>query len=483
MLSAYELSANFYDEMLTATGGIRDHYAGVCRVLSGMDPVNLSKRQQIIENQIVREGVTFTLYNGGGDALERTIPFDIIPRIVSATEWKHLEQGLTQRVKAINLFLHDIYHEQNILKDEIIPRKMIVTNCYFRPEMVEMDVPGGTYIPFSGIDLIRDTDGTYYILEDNLRSPSGISYLFKNRALMRRLFPELFQEYQVQSLSYSVQRFLTTLRSLAPGDTLSPKVVLLTPGCYNSAYYEHTYLARKMGIDLVEGRDLTVIDHYVYLKTMQGLEKVDVIYRRIDDDFLDPIAFRPDSVLGVPGLMNAYRAGNVAIANAPGTGVADDKAIYTYVPEMIRYYLQEEPIIPNVPTYIMSNKKDRELVLSQLDKMVVKETSLSGGYGMLIGPHATEKEREDFARNIMAAPDKYIAQPTINLSCVPSLYQDTIVPRHVDLRPYILMDANQEVHVVPGGLTRVALKPGSLVVNSSQGGGSKDTWVLKEAPL
>lgn len=479
MFSKYDLSAGYYDEMLTADGSVRRHYDGVYRILSGMNPGELEQRQQAIDTQMVREGVTFTLYGNKGDSLERIIPFDLIPRIIAADEWDHVEQGLHQRVKAINLFLQDIYHDQHILTDGIVPRKMIVANRYFRPEMMGIDVPGGTYVPFSGIDLIRDHSGVYYVLEDNLRCPSGISYLYKNRALMRRFFPELFQEYQVRNLSFGLNQFLSSLRSLSPGGKANPRVVLLTPGCYNSAYYEHTFLAQEMGIDLVEGRDLEIVDHRVYIRNIHGLEQVDVIYRRIDDDFLDPVCFRPDSVLGVPGLMSAYRAGNVAIANAPGTGVADDKAIYSYIPAIIRYYLNEEPVLPNVPTYILGNKQDRDLVLSQLDKMVIKETSLSGGYGMLIGPHATEAERDQFARKIQANPDQYIAQPTVRLSRVPSLNRGAIVPRHVDLRPYVISGANGAIYVIPGGLTRVALKEGSLVVNSSQGGGSKDTWVLR----
>lgn len=480
MLSKYELQASYFDEMFCAEGHVRQHYTGVYGLLSAMNSAELLNRQQTIDTQMMREGVTFTLYGSKGDPQERIIPFDLIPRIIAAAEWEHLERGLKQRIKAINLFLQDIYHEQAILKDEVIPRKMVVANCYFRPEMMGLEVPGGTYVPFSGIDLIRDQDGVYYVLEDNLRCPSGISYLYKNRAMMRQLFPELFREYQVRSLAFGLNQFLSSLRSLAPGGKANPRVVLLTPGCYNSAYYEHTFLAQEMGIDLVEGRDLKVIDHRVYIKSIYGMEQVDVIYRRIDDEYLDPVCFRADSLLGVPGLMSAYRAGNVAIANAPGTGVADDKAIYSYVPAMIRYYLNEEAILPNVPTYILSNKQDRELVLSQINKMVIKETSLSGGYGMLIGPHSTAAEQAEFTAKILEDPDRYIAQPTIKLSLVPSLADNKIAPRHVDLRPYIITGANQNTYVVPGGLTRVALKAGSLVVNSSQGGGSKDTWVLSE---
>lgn len=479
MFDGYKNSGRFFDEMFDENGGVRSHYKGVYRHLSNIKANDLTKRQQYIDLQMSRQGITFTLYKTDeADALERTIPFDLIPRIIPKEEWEYIESGLKQRVIALNRFLWDIYHEQSILKDGIIPRRMIVSNLYFRPEMVGVDVPGGVYIPFSGIDLIRDEKGTYYVLEDNLRSPSGVSYLYKNRALMRQMFSELFDDYEVDTLYYGLNHFSAALRGLAVSKRRKPKVVLLTPGSYNSAYFEHTFLAREMGIDLVEGRDLLVVDHRVYLRGMQGREQVDVIYRRIDDEFLDPLAFRPDSMLGVPGLLNAYRAGNVTIANAPGTGVADDKAIYAYVPDMIRYYLKEEPILPNVPTYLLDREEERRHVIENIEKMVVKETSLSGGYGMLIGPHASPEEINEFIDNINREPARYIAQPTIALSRIPALVENKLGPRHIDLRPYIIMGAGEQVRVIPGGLTRVALKEGSLVVNSSQGGGSKDTWVL-----
>ncbi|WP_374110706.1 circularly permuted type 2 ATP-grasp protein [Neobacillus cucumis] len=468
----------FYDETFDQLGFVRPPYQRLYQQFSKMEIEELHHLNSFMQSQMVKQGITFTLYSDNQDdsSLERTIPFDMIPRIITSNEWQQLEQGLKQRVRALNEFIRDVYHEQNILKDQVIPRKMVVTNPYFRPEMAGLDIPNNVYIPLSGIDLIRSETGEFYVLEDNLRSPSGLSYVYKNRSLMMHLFPKLFFEYQVRDIDYGLNALLSSLRSLAPNGKPDPLVVLLTPGVHNAAYYDHSFLAQEMGIELVEGRDLTVIDQKVYLKGIQGLRQVDVIYRRIDDEFLDPLAFRPDSLLGVPGLMNAYRAGQVAIANAPGTGVADDKAIYTYVPEMIRYYLKEEPILKNVPTYILSKQEDREYVLSHLSEMVVKERSLSGGYGMLIGPTASEHERRVFAENIVRFPDRYIAQPTIKLSCAPSLSDGEVYPCHIDLRAFVFM--GNDIHIVPGGLTRVALKKGSLVVNSSQGGGTKDTWVL-----
>ena len=481
MFSGYDFSAPFFDEMFEREGKARPHYAGVKERFCSMSPEELVERQNAIYTQMVRQGITFTLYGSSRqEQLERTIPFDPIPRIIAEADWQVISAGVRQRVKALNRFLWDVYHEQHILKDGVIPRKDIVANVYFRPEMMHVDVPGGVYIHLSGIDIIRDDKGQYFVLEDNLRTPSGISYLYKNRALMRHLLPELFQQYQVETLSPGINRFLTYLRSLAASSKAKPKVVLLTPGQYNSAYFEHTFLAQEMGIDLVESQDLKVIDHKVYAKTMQGLQQVDVIYRRVDDEYLDPVCFRPDSLLGVPGVMNAYRAGNVAIANAPGTGVADDKAIYRFIPDIIRYYFNEEPILANGPTYVMEKEDDREYALAHLQEMVVKETSLSGGYGMQIGPHASAEELAAFAERIREMPQRYVAQPTIQLSRVPCFQEGTVTPCHVDLRPYVMMGAGEEVYVVPGGLTRVALKKGSLVVNSSQGGGSKDTWVLQK---
>lgn len=465
----------YYDEMYDLSGKVRKPYASIYRQFSKMDANDLENHIAFFKEQMLKQGITFTLYTADADS-ERVIPFDMIPRIITSNEWAVLEKGLIQRTKAINHFIHDVYHEQKIFDTGIIPRKMIITNPYFCKEMVGLDVPKNVYIPLSGIDLIRDENGNFYVLEDNVRTPSGLSYVIKNRSLTKQLFSELYFNHQIKEIDYSLNMLLSSLRSIAPQSKENPYVVLLTPGVYNSAYFEHTCLAQEMGIDLVEGRDLIVIDQKVYVKHIDGLKQVDVIYRRIDDDFLDPVTFRPDSLLGVPGLMNVYRAGNVALANAPGTGIADDKAIYCYVPDMIRYYLKEEPILKNVPTYILSNPNDKKYVLEHLAEMVVKERTLSGGYGMLIGPTATEEEIRLFAEKIKLSPEKYIAQPTIKLSSAPSVCGQRIMPCHVDLRAFVFMGEN--IHVVPGGLTRVALKEGSLIVNSSQGGGTKDTWVL-----
>ncbi|MFF2091926.1 circularly permuted type 2 ATP-grasp protein [Paenibacillus sp. NPDC058174] len=475
--SHYYDSHSFYDEMFEQDLSVRPHYESVHRLFGRMKHAELSMRQHALNQRMLEEGITFTLYSPNqSEPLERTIPFDYIPRVIPKHEWDAVDRGVRQRIKALNLFVHDIYHGQRIVADGVIPRKMIVSNTYFRPEMSGLDVPGGVYITASGIDLIRDEKGCYYVLEDNLRSPSGFSYLFKGRTLMSELFHDLYLSSSVQSIERSLNYFLSSLRSLAPSGKRDPLIVLLTPGAFNSAYYEHTFLAQQMGIHLVEGRDLVYKDHKIYLRDLRGLRQVDVIYRRIDDDFLDPLAFHPDSLLGVPGLMNAYRAGNVAIANAPGTGVADDKAVYAYVPDMIRYYLGEEPILNNVPTYILSRKEERDYVLDHLEQLVVKETSLSGGYGMLIGPAASAKEIKDFAAAIIREPDRYIAQTTMKLSRAPVMVNGSMSPRHIDLRAFALM--GEETHVIPGGLTRVAMREGSLVVNSSQGGGVKDTWVL-----
>jgi uncharacterized circularly permuted ATP-grasp superfamily protein len=470
-------SSRFYNEMYNGVQ-VRAHYNKVHQMLSRMSLEDRVARQSLMNGRLLEEGITFTL--SGGDqpeGLERTIPFDLIPRIIPGEEWDVIEQGTKQRVRALNAFLADIYHEQCILKDGLIPRRMVMGNRYFRTEMIRLSVPGGTYVTASGIDLIRDEKGDYYVLEDNLRSPSGFSYVFKSRSIMTHDFPELYFSYPVRGIERSLHDFRSSLRNLAPTDKSEPVIALLTPGSFNSAYFEHTFLAQQMGMELVEGRDLVCRDNKIYIRKLSGLKKVDVLYRRIDDDYLDPLAFRPDSMLGVAGLMNAYRFGNITIANAPGTGVADDKAIYTFVPEMIRYYLNEKPILNNVPTYLMSRPDEREHVLSKLEEMVVKETSLSGGYGMLIGPTSTEWERERFAAKIRENPDNYIAQPTIKLSTSPISLDGQIAHRHIDLRVFALADG-RNVHVLPGGLTRVAMKEGSLVVNSSQGGGVKDTWVL-----
>ncbi|MBD3917556.1 circularly permuted type 2 ATP-grasp protein [Paenibacillus sp. PR3] len=473
----YYDSQSFYDEMFDTDFTVRPHYDPVYRLFSRMKPADLAARQQALNQRMLEEGITFTLYEPNQqEPLERTIPFDFIPRVIPKHEWEAIERGLRQRVQALNAFLHDVYHEQHIVKDGVIPRRMIVSNTYFRPEMVGVDVPGGIYITASGIDLIRDERGRYFVLEDNLRSPSGFSYLYKGRTMMSELFHDLYLSSSVQDVERSLNVFLSALKSLSPTGKKDPVIALLSPGPYNSAYFEHTFLAQQMGLHLVEGRDLVYMDHKIYIRSLNGLRQVDVIYRRIDDDFLDPLAFNPTSLLGVPGLMNAYRAGNVAIANAPGTGVADDKAVYAYVPDMIRYYLGEEPILLNVPTYILTRKEDREYALAHLDELVVKETSLSGGYGMLIGPAASPKEIAAFADAIRKTPEKYVAQTTMQLSRAPIMQGGAMVPRHIDLRAFVLKGT--ESHVIPGGLTRVAMNEGSLVVNSSQGGGVKDTWVL-----
>lgn len=470
---------SFYDEMFEANGKVRSHYKSIFEQFSSMSLTNQAARQQALQQRMVEEGITFTLYQTDQkEPLERTIPFDYIPRVIAKSEWDVVDRGLRQRVQALNAFIHDIYHDMNIIKDGIIPRRLVVSNTYYRPEMVGIDVPGGVYITSSGIDLIRDEKGEYFVLEDNLRSPSGFSYLFKGRALMRELFHDLYLKNSVVDIERSLNAFLSSLRSISPNGKKDPVIALLSPGAFNSAYFEHTFLAQQMGIHLVEGRDLVYKDHKIYIRNLDGLKQVDVIYRRIDDDYLDPLAFNADSVLGVPGLMNAYRAGNIGIANAPGTGVADDKAIYAYVPDMIRYYLHEEPIIRNVPTYILSRKEDREYVLDHLKELVVKETSLSGGYGMLIGPAASQSEIDYFAKAIKENPDRYVAQTTMNLSRSPIMKDGIMTPRHIDLRGFVLKGT--ESHVIPGGLTRVALVEGSLVVNSSQGGGVKDTWVLSK---
>lgn len=470
---------HFYDEMYAGEQSVRSHYQDLNRLFAGMSHSDFQMKQRMMQRRMIEEGITFTLYNPAQiQPMERTIPFDMIPRIIPSEEWNVMEAGIIQRIKALNLFVQDIYHDQTIVKDGIVPRRMILSNRYFRPEMAGLRVPGEAYIHTSGIDLIRHHDGKYYVLEDNLRTPSGFSYLFKGRSLMNQLFPELSFSSQIRDVDRSLNYFLSMLRSLSPTPKPDPVIVLLTPGEYNSAYYEHAFLAQQMGIRLVEGRDLVAKNHKIYLRTITGLLQVDVIYRRLDDDYIDPMAFQPDSMLGVAGLINAYRAGNVAIANAPGTGVADDKAMYTYVLDIIRYYLGEEPILHNVPTYILTDSEQRDYVLDHLDEMVIKETSLSGGYGMLIGSEGTQEERDSFRIKILAEPERYIAQPIMSLSRAPVLTDDGMVPRHIDLRAFVLMGADHQPHVIPGGLTRVAMREGSLVVNSSQGGGVKDTWVM-----
>jgi uncharacterized circularly permuted ATP-grasp superfamily protein len=469
-----------YDEMFEAPGIPRAHYQALFRTLSELPAEELKKSQQAADLSFLHQGITFTVY-GNEEGTERVFPNDLLPRIISGTEWQLIERGLTQRITALNLFLQDIYHQGRILADGVVPRELIYSCKHFRREMRGLQVPRGIYVSICGTDLVRLPDGSFAVLEDNLRVPSGVSYMLANRKVLKRVFPRLFRDYGVRSVDHYPQFLLSTLRGLIPPNysgRRDPTIVLLTPGIFNSAYFEHTFLAQQMGIELVEGRDLLVHDNVVYMRTTAGLRRVDVIYRRVDDDFIDPLCFRPGSRLGVPGLFNSYRAGNVTLANAVGTGVADDKAIYAYVPAIIRYYLGEDPVLANVETFILTDKSERNHVLKNLDQMVVKAVGESGGYGMLIGPQSTADQRDKFRRAIEAEPRNYIAQPTLALSRAPCFVDGEIGARHVDLRPYILYGEN--VTLVPGGLTRVALRRGSLVVNSSQGGGSKDTWVLRE---
>ena len=467
----------FYDELFDAQGKPRESAAPLIERISSLPEGDLLRRQAAAEAALFQMGITFTVY-GEAEGTERIFPFDLIPRIVEARDWDLIDRGLRQRIKALNLFIHDVYNDQNILKDGIIPADMIHSAQSLRTQCNGLNPPKGIWIHITGTDLIRDGDGQIYVLEDNLRCPSGVSYVLENRELLKRTFPKVFQEMRVRPVYDYPHRLLDTLNHLAPDGVMQPTVVVLTPGVYNSAYFEHSFLAQQMGVELVEGRDLVVFDDFVHMRTTKGFERINVIYRRIDDDFMDPKAFRPDSMLGVPGLMDVYRKGNVALANAPGTGIADDKAVYAYVPRMIKYYLNEEMILPNVPTHICAEDDACKYVLENLDKLVVKAVNLSGGYGMLIGPHSTKEEQAKFAEMIKKEPRNYIAQPTLSLSRAPVITGDHFEGRHVDLRPYILY--GKDVHVMPGGLTRVALKKGSLVVNSSQGGGSKDTWVLGE---
>ncbi len=472
----YELGAA-YDEMFRSPNRPRSHYRSLFTKLQSLPAEELKRSKQEADLSFFNQGITFTVY-GKQEGTERIFPHDLLPRIIPCAEWETIERGLTQRITALNLFLKDIYHERKILKDGVIPGETIYTCKHFRRQMRGVKVPRDVYVTVCGSDLIRLPDGNFVVLEDNLRVPSGVSYMLTSRKVMKQTFPVLFRKYGVKPIEHYSQALLSTLRSLAPEGRSSLTIVLLTPGVYNSAYFEHAYLARQMGIELVEGRDLVVHDNFVYMRTTGGLKRVDVIYRRVDDDFLDALTFRPDSSLGAAGLFNAYRAGNVVLANALGTGVADDKAIYAYVPKIIKYYLGEDPILNNVQTFLMTDEKERQHVCSNLDKYVVKAVGESGGYGMLIGPHSTESQRHEFRDRIMHDPRNYIAQPTISLSTAPCFVEDgRIEPRHVDLRPYVLF--GEKVTIVPGGLTRVALQKGSLVVNSSQGGGSKDTWVLQ----
>lgn len=470
----YQLDAA-YDEMFATASDPRRQYHALYHRLLELAPSELKQRQQTADVAFLNQGVTFTVY-GNDEGTERIFPYDLLPRIITSDEWTTLERGLAQRITALNLFLKDLYHDEKILKDGVVPRDLVYSCKHYRREMRGLRVRRDIYVSIVGTDLVRLNDGQFAVLEDNLRVPSGVSYMLANRQVMKKVFPGLFGSYNVRPIDHYGQALLATLRALAPPNRPDPTIVLLTPGVFNSAYYEHTFLARQMGIELVEGRDLIVHDNVVYMRTTAGIRRVDVIYRRIDDDFIDPLAFRGDSILGVPGLFNAYRTGNIALANAIGTGVADDKAMYAYVPKIIKYYLGEDPIIPNVETYLLDDDNQRQHVIENLDKLVVKAVGESGGYGMLIGPHSTAEEREEFKRRIIADPRNYIAQPTLALSRAPCFIEGQVEARHVDLRPYILF--GEQATIVPGGLTRVALRKGSLVVNSSQGGGSKDTWVL-----
>ena len=482
-----------FDEMHTAEMGVRDQYRVYAEWLNRQPRETMHARRDEAEMIFRRVGITFAVYgakdedaNGGNSGTERLIPFDLIPRVIPKNEWLEMEAGLSQRVRALNRFIHDVYHGQDILKAGIVPAEQVLNNAQFRPEMMGVDVPGNVYAHIAGIDIVRaagvenpaDATGKYYVLEDNLRVPSGVSYMLENRKMMMRLFPELFSMHRVAPVAHYPDLLLDTLRSLAPNGVSEPVVVVLTPGMHNSAYFEHAFLAQQMGVELVEGQDLFVRDKFVYMRTTQGPKRVDVIYRRVDDDFLDPSVFRKDSTLGCAGLLEAYRAGNITLSNAIGTGIADDKSIYPYVPKMIEFYLGEKPILNNVPTYLCRDADDFRYVLDHMAELVIKEVHGAGGYGMLVGPAASKAEIEEFRVVLKANPSNYIAQPTLSLSTCPTFVDSGIAPRHIDLRPFVL--SGKSVQMVPGGLTRVALKEGSLVVNSSQGGGTKDTWVLED---
>jgi uncharacterized circularly permuted ATP-grasp superfamily protein len=471
--------AEFFDEMFAAAGAPRPAARALTQVIDTLPPGEIERRQRSAERALMAMGITFNVY-GQDEGTERIFPFDLIPRIVPAAEWKTIERGLKQRIQALNLFIDDIYHERKILKDGVIPAHVLETAASLRRQCQGMNPPRGIWCHITGTDLVRHSDGQVYVLEDNLRCPSGVSYVLQNRNVMKRTFPQVFAASRIRPVDDYPSHLRATLEHLAPQGVESPRVVVLTPGPYNSAYFEHSFLAQQMGVELVEGRDLVASDGFVWMRTTKGFERVDVIYRRLDDDFLDPKVFRADSMLGVPGLMEVYMAGRVALANAPGTGVADDKVVYAYVPKIVKYYLGEDIILPNVPTYICAEDTDRAHVLEHIGSLVVKAANESGGYGMLVGPHASKKEQAEFAARIQANPRNYIAQPTLSLSRVPTIVDGAFEGRHVDLRPYILY--GKDIFVLPGGLTRVALKKGSLVVNSSQGGGSKDTWVLAGDP-
>jgi uncharacterized circularly permuted ATP-grasp superfamily protein len=476
LFSHYKVD-DFFDEMFSAPGVERPHYSRLLAAFKEMRPADFERKRDLAAASFLTQGVTFTVYDDA-QGTERIFPFDLIPRIIPAAEWTTIERGLEQRITALNLFLHDIYHGQSILRDAVIPKQIIWEAAHFRPEFMHFDLPHNIYIHICGTDLIRERDGNYLVLEDNARCPSGVSYVLENRQAMKRIFPGLFSEYRVRPVENYPQELLNVLRWIAPAEAGEPTVVLLTPGIYNSAYFEHSFLARSMGIEIVEGRDLVVQDGSVFMRTTKGLKRVDVIYRRINDDFLDPRVFRKDSALGVPGLVEAYRRGQVSLANSIGTGVADDKVVYHFVPKMIRYYLDQDPILANLPTYLPTQPNDLSYILDHLPELVVKAANESGGYGMLIGSQASKAELAEFAGRIRREPRNHIAQPIVAFSRAPSFCEDSVKGRHVDLRPYIL--SGEKVTIIPGGLTRVALREGSMVVNSSQGGGSKDTWVVDE---
>jgi len=466
----------FFDEMFEQPESVRPHYRRLFQRMGALSARQMSERREVADVAFLNQGITFTVYSDN-QGTERIFPFDMVPRIIPAPEWEHLEAGLIQRITALNLFLHDIYHQQLILRDKVIPRHYIEAAKHFRKEFMGFHVPRNIYVHICGTDLVRDREGTYLVLEDNARCPSGVSYVLENRSTLKRVFPGLFDAVGVRPVEHYSEELLKVLQYIAPHGKPNPTVAVLTPGIYNSAYFEHSFLARQMGVEIVEGRDLVVQNDHVFMRTTKGLQAVDVVYRRIDDDFLDPKVFRPDSMLGVPGIVGAYRAGNISLANSIGTGVADDKVMYYFVPRMIKYYLGQEPILPNVPTYLASEPEDLAYTLEHMPELVVKSANEAGGYGMLIGPHASKAEIAKFRRLVKAEPRNYIAQPTLALSRHPCFVEDHFEGRHIDLRPYILY--GEKISIIPGGLTRVALRKGSLVVNSSQGGGSKDTWVLE----
>jgi uncharacterized circularly permuted ATP-grasp superfamily protein len=476
--SSYQTDG-FFDELFEAPGKPRASAVPLAKRIAGMPAAELLQRQKAAEAALLQMGITFAVY-GDTSGTEKIFPFDIIPRIIEAADWQYLEKGLKQRTMALNLFITDVYNDGKILKDKVVPEELIKTAKTYRQPLVGFKPPRGVWAHVTGTDLVRDKDGTFYVLEDNMRCPSGVSYVLENRQVLKRTFPNAFEASRVRPVDEYPSRLLETLQCLAPESLPNPRCVTLTPGMYNSAYFEHSFLAQHMGVPLVEGRDLVVKDGYVMMRTTKGYERADVIYRRVDDDFIDPRVFRPDSLLGVPGIMDVYKAGRVALANAPGSGIADDKVIYAYVPKIIKYYLNEEAILPNVPTYVCSEEKERAHVLDNIEKMVVKAANESGGYGMLVGPHATREQCAEFKLKVAQNPRNYVAQPMVALSRAPIIVDDHFEGRHVDLRPYILY--GKDIYVLPGGLTRVALKKGSVVVNSSQGGGSKDTWVLGTAP-